>query len=375
MHENCFIPLADLNAQYLSLQQEIDTAIRCVIADSAFVSGPYVKKFESEFAAYCGADHCVGVGNGTDALFAALKGLGVGDGDEVLVPAMTFVATAEAVTMAGAKPVFVDIDPTTKTLSAEDLSQKVSAASRAIIPVHLYGQPANMEALEYVAQKHNLFVVQDAAQAHGATVHGRSLSSFGDCACYSFYPGKNLGAYGDGGAVVTNSSELADYIRRFANHGRSGKYDHAFEGVNSRLDGLQAAILSVKLKYLKEWTRQRRFLAGIYNQQLAGIENLTLPNSSDWAEHVYHLYVVQCKERDELQSYLKSRNISSGVHYPIALPFLDAYAACGHVVQDFPVAYKLQQRALSLPMYAELTEAQVVNVCSAIRSFFVSYSR
>ncbi|WP_027721797.1 DegT/DnrJ/EryC1/StrS family aminotransferase [Maridesulfovibrio zosterae] len=367
------IPFADLKKQYCTLQPEIDTAMKQVIEKSAFINGPFAAVFEEEFARFCSAKFCIGVGNGTDALFIALKGLGVGAGDEVLVPAMTFIATGEAVTMAGAKPIFVDVDPATGTMSVEDLRRKISPTSKAVITVHLYGHPADMNAIDPIAREKGLYVVQDAAQAHGATIDGRPLSKFGDCVCYSFYPGKNLGAYGDAGAVVTDNADLAEYIRKFANHGRNDKYDHQFEGVNSRLDGLQAAILSVKLKYLDQWTAQRRAIAAIYKRELTGLKGLILPKSHSWAGHVYHLYVVRCANRYSLQEFLSDNKIATGIHYPVALPFMEAYAYYRHVHTDFPVAYAMQESVFSLPMYPEMTEDQVMQVCRAIKTFCDKY--
>ena len=364
------IPFADLKTQYRSLQPEIDLAIKQVIEKCAFINGPYARKFEEEFAQFCAADFCVGVGNGTDALFIALKGLGVGPGDEVLVPAMTFIATAEAVTMAGAKPVFVDVDPENGTMDVADLHAKISPASKAAIPVHLYGHPADMEAIESLARENGLFIVQDAAQAHGVTIGGRPLSDFGDCACYSFYPGKNLGAYGDAGAIVTSDAVLAERMRKFANHGRKDKYDHQFEGVNSRMDGLQAAVLSVKLKHLKEWTTQRQAVAAIYDRELNGIDGLKLLKRRVWAGHVYHLYVVRCNDREALRDHLAENGVASGIHYPVAVPFMEAYESYGHTNEDFPAAYAMQESILSLPMYAELSEDDALRVCEVVREYF-----
>ncbi len=367
------IPFADLNAQYQSLQPEIDAAMKSVIMDCAFINGPYAHTFENEFAQFCAAKHCVGVGNGTDALFIALKGLGIGAGDEVLIPAMTFVATGEAVSMAGAKPVFVDVEMRTGTICINDLRQKITPASKAVIPVHLYGHPADLKTIEAIANENELHVIQDAAQAHAATIDGQPLSDFGDCACYSFYPGKNLGAYGDAGAIVTNNTKFADFMRKFANHGRTDKYDHQFEGVNSRMDGLQAAVLSVKLKHLTQWTEQRRNIAAIYNRELSGIAGLTLLTPHSWAGHVYHLYVVLCEQRHSLQDFLLENGIACGRHYPVSLPFLEAYSHYGHVPENFPVAHTLQNSILSLPMYAELTEKQAMQVCSVISDFYKKY--
>nr|WP_321513244.1 DegT/DnrJ/EryC1/StrS family aminotransferase [uncultured Pseudodesulfovibrio sp.] len=360
------IPLVDLTAQRRPIQSELDQAIQSVIRDNSFIQGSYAKAFEREFATFCQADFCVGVGNGTDALFLALRALGVGAGDEVLVPAMTFVATAEAVNMVGATPVFVDVEQGFCTMNTDELQHKVTSRTKAVIPVHLYGHPVDMTAIEVFAHEHGLFVVQDAAQSHGATVDGKPLAAFGDCCCYSFYPGKNLGAYGDAGGVVTHNAELAERIRKFANHGRTEKYGHDFPGVNSRLDGIQAAVLSVKLQYLDRWTEARRQVARWYDEGLSGAAGIVSPICRAGAGHVYHLYVIQCQDRDRLRKHLAEHGIASGIHYPTALPFLFAYAEFGHMPNDFPVAHALQDRVLSLPMYPELEEGQVARICDVI---------
>ena len=288
------IPLVDLKAQYERIKDEINAAIQEVIATSAFIGGPYVRAFEEAFAKFCGVKHCIGVGNGTDALFIALKSLGIGAGDEVITASNSFIATSEVITMTGAQVVFCDIDPKTYNIDVSQIEAKIAPQTKAIIPVHLYGQPADMDPLLELACRYGLKIVEDAAQAHGARYKGQMVGSLGDAACFSFYPGKNLGAYGDGGAIVTNDDELALKIRMFANHGRVDKYDHKIEGMNSRLDGLQAAILSVKLKYLEEWTEARRQLAYLYNNLLADSEIVT-PVEIENARSVYHLYVVRLR--------------------------------------------------------------------------------
>jgi dTDP-4-amino-4,6-dideoxygalactose transaminase len=353
------IPLVDLRAQYESIKEEIDGAVSAVIRESAFIGGPFVKEFERAFADYCGVNHCVGVANGTDALFIALRTLGVGRGDEVITAANSFVATSEAVTMTGAQVVFVDIDPKTYNIDVRQIDEKITSKTRAIVPVHLYGQPAAMDPIRQLARKYGLYVVGDAAQAHGAWYRGRPISETADITCYSFYPGKNLGAYGDAGALVTDNETWAARARMFANHGRSKKYDHDFEGVNSRLDGLQAAILSVKLRHLEEWTDRRRRLAYRLNEELKDLE-LGTPTEIEGVRAVYHLYVIRVPEgrRDRLQEHLRVHGISTGVHYPIALPCLKAYRHLGHRDTDFPEAIKASQEILSLPMFAELTEEQ-----------------
>jgi dTDP-4-amino-4,6-dideoxygalactose transaminase len=361
------VPFADLGLQYRAIKPEMDAAIAKVIQSSAFVGGDAVKGFEQAFAAYLGTGHCVGCGNGTDAIELALKGLGIGSGDEVITVANSFIASSEAITNTGAKVVFVDCDPATYCLDVTRLEAALSPRTKAILPVHLYGRPAPMPAIMAFARTHGLKVVEDCAQAHGATLDGRMVGTFGDAGCFSFYPGKNLGAYGDAGAVVTADSDLAQRVRMWANHGRISKYDHEFEGVNSRLDGLQAAILSVKLGHLPAWTEGRRRAAALYAQGLAG-SGLDLPGDPVGGTHVHHLYVVRVTGRERIQKALAESEISTGVHYPVALPNLTAYRYLGHGPQDFPVASRYQDEVLSLPMFPEITEEQVAWVCERLRA-------
>jgi dTDP-4-amino-4,6-dideoxygalactose transaminase len=364
------IPLVDLKSQYNSIKAEIDNVVSEVISQSAFIGGPYVKSLESAFAEYCGVRHCIGVGNGTDAIFIALKALGIGNGDEVITVANSFIATSEAITQTGARVVFVDIDPKTYNIDTNKIAEKITSRTKAIIPVHLYGQPVDMDPILALAKKHNLKIVEDCAQAHGSVYKGRTIGSIGDMACFSFYPGKNLGAYGDAGAIVTNNDELAQKARMFANHGRIDKYDHEIEGVNSRLDGLQAAILGVKLKYLEGWSELRRKNAYLYNKYLKGTD-LATPTEIDNVKAVYHLYVVRVKKelRQRLQEHLRSKGISTGIHYPIALPNLKAYSYLNHNGNEFPEATKASEEILSLPIYPELTEQQIRYIADGIRNF------
>jgi dTDP-4-amino-4,6-dideoxygalactose transaminase len=364
------IPFVDLKAQYDSIKKDIDAAITAVIEQTAFIGGPFVKEFEEAFARYCGTQHCVGVANGTDALFIALRALGVGPGDEVITVANTFVATSEAIKMAVAQVVFVDCDPDTYNIDVTKIEAKITPKTKAIIPVHLYGQPADMDPIMTIARKHNLRIVGDAAQAHGALYKGTPIAALADITCYSFYPGKNLGAYGDGGALVTNNAEWAAAARMFANHGRTKKYDHDFEGVNSRLDGLQAAILSVKLRHLEAWTEGRRKNAYRYNVALKGI-GVATPKELDDVKAVYHLYVlrVPADRREKLQEALKAAGIDTGIHYPIALPYLNAYRHLGHTEADFPVAFRVSREIVSLPMFSELTSEQVDYVAKRVKEF------
>lgn len=373
------IPLVDLKAQYESIKQEIDAAISEVISKSAFIGGTFVESFEKAFAEYCNVKHCIGVGNGTDALFIALKVLGIGPGDEVIVPANSFIATSEAVTLTGAKVTFIDVDPKTYNMDPNKLEEFLRNRDSqhgtykrpsAVIPVHLYGHPADMDSIMEIARKYDLKVIEDCAQAHGAEYKGRKVGSMGDMACFSFFPGKNLGAYGDGGAIVTNDDGLGLKARMYANHGRITKYDHEMEGVNSRLDGLQAAILNVKLRHLPEWTEKRRNNAYLYNELLKQTELIT-PYEMEGVKAVYHLYVVRIQNglRDKLQEYLKSKGISTGIHYPIALPNLKAYLYLGHKENEFPESTKASREILSLPMYPELKEYHIHQIAHTIRDF------
>ena len=363
------IPLVDLKVQYHSIKHEIDQVVQDVIDNTAFINGMYVKEFEEAFACAIGVKHCIGVGNGTDALFLALKALEIGSGDEVITAANSFIATPEAITMTGAKVVFVDINPDTYNIDIAGTEAKITSRPKAIIPIHLYGQPADMAQILKMAEKHNIFVIEDAAQAHLAAYNGQIAGGIGNIGCFSFYPGKNLGAYGDAGAVVTNNDELAIKIRMLANHGRVGKYNHEFEGVNSRMDGIQGAVLSVKLRYLSSWTEKRRKAAAFYNELLKEKSNIVTPKEEEYAKHVYHLYVIRIKERDKLQKHLKEKGISTGVHYPIALPNLSAYKYLGHKPSDFPIASQYQDEILSLPMYPEIGADQIRYIADCIGSF------
>ena len=365
---NVNVPFVDLKTQYESIKPEIDAAISDVISQTAFVGGPFLASFEKAFANFCNVRNCIGVANGTDALYLAVRALGIGPGDEVITVANSFIATSEAITAAGAKVVFVDINPATYNIDVTKIEEKVTPKTKAIIPVHLYGQPADMDPILAIANKHNLKVIEDAAQAHGAEYKGRRIGSIGDAACFSFYPGKNLGAYGDGGAIVTNDDELDEKVRMIANHGRLDKYDHKLEGVNSRLDGLQAAILSVKLGHLPAWTEGRRRNAYMYNDYLKDV-SVVAPEEIKDVKAVYHLYIVRVKNgmRQKLQDYLASKGIATGIHYPIALPNLQAYAYMNHTQNDFPEATRVSQEIVSLPMYAELSEQQIRFVAQSIR--------
>ncbi len=363
------VPFVDLKAQYSSIKNDVDAAMAKVIQNTAFIGGDEVREFEKAFGQACNRNFCVGVGNGTDALFIAMMGLGIGSGDEVITAANSFIATSEAVTRTGAKVVFVDVQAETYTLDPQLVEKAVTPKTKAILPVHLYGRMADMNAILEIAGRHNLFVIEDAAQAHLCRYEDQVAGSMGDVACFSFYPGKNLGAYGDGGAMVTNDEDLAKRMRMFANHGRVSKYDHEFEGVNSRLDGLQVAVLRIKLGHLQEWNDRRYRNALLYKKYLEGVDGVVLPEIPAAGSHIFHLFVVRVKNRDELQSYLKEKGVATGVHYPIALPNLLAYRYLDHAPSDFPVSSRYQGEILSLPMYPELREEQIAYVAECIRSY------
>ena len=365
------IPFVDLTAQYQSIKKELDAAMQSVIDNTAFIGGAYAAKFEEEFATYLGVNHCIACANGTDSLEILLRVLGVGPGDEVIVPAISWISTSEAVSSLGGTPIFVDIDPTYYTLDIDQLEAAITTKTKVIIPVHLYGQPVDMPRLMKIANKHDIKVLEDCAQAHGATIDGQKIGTFGHCASFSFYPGKNLGAYGDAGGMVTNDAEIAKIARRISNHGQEGKHNHLMEGRNSRMDGLQAAVLSVKLPYLEQWTEARIANAQHYNQLLAD-SGLELPKVLENGRHVFHLYVIRSQERDALMERLKAQKIGTAIHYPTALPFLACYADRGYVAKDFPVAHQVTQEILSLPMFAELTKEQQAEVAACLRTLTIA---
>lgn len=368
------IPLVDLQIHHKNIKKEINEAFKKVLKSNSFILGNFVEEFEENFAKYCGAKYCIAVGNGTDALTIALKCIGIKPKDEVLVPANTFIATAEAVSLAGATPIFVDVNPDSFHIDLSKAEKKVTKKTKAIIPVHLFGQSVDMQRVTEFAKKYNLKIIQDCAQSHGAKFNGKYLVEYGDVCCYSFYPGKNLGALGDAGAIVTNNDELAKLCKMYRNHGRLNKYEHLFEGTNSRMDGIQGAILNVKLKYLDEWNSLRRKNAQIYNSLLQNISQISTPKELPLSDHVYHLYVIKTKERDQLMNFLNENQIATGIHYPIALPFLKAYQNYNFNPKDYQIAYKLQSEILSLPMYPELTESQIVYITKLIKKFFNFHS-
>ena len=360
------IPLVDLKAQYAAIKPEIDDAIARVIAKTQFIQGEEVRAFEREFAAFCKAKHCIGMASGTAAIHLALALAGVEPGDEVITTTMTFTASAEPIEYVGAKPVLLDIDPQTYNLDPRQLERAITPRTKAIMPVHLYGQPAAMDEILAIAKQHGLFVLEDAAQAHGAEYRGTRIGNLGHAAIFSFYPGKNLGAYGDAGAIVTNDDDFAARARMLADHGRTEKYTHTKIGFGYRLDSLQAAILRAKLPHLEAWNDARRAHVRRYNELLGGLD-LVLPYEPDYVRAVYHIYAVRVARRDEVAKQLKAKGVETGIHYPIPLHMQPAYAHLGHKEGDFPVAEELARTELSLPMYSELTDAQMQTVADALK--------
>ncbi len=365
------IPLVDLHAQYESIKPEIDAAIQRTIDQTAFILGPEAKKFEANFAEFCHVKHAIGLDSGTAALHLALLALGISQGDEVITTTHTFVATAEPVSLIGARPVFVDIDPRTYNLDPNRLEAAITPRTKAIIPVHLYGQPAELDAILEIAAAHHIPVIEDAAQAHGAEYRGRRIGSLGTMACFSFYPGKNLGAYGDAGALVTNDDELAHKVRMLRDHGRTTKYEHVISGYGYRLDGIQGAILDAKLNHLPEWNEKRRAHADYYTELLSNVDDsIVTPYEPSHLRAVYHLYVIRTRQRDAALEYLKAHEIEAGIHYPIPLHLQPVYKNLGYRPGDFPQAERAAQEILSLPLYPELTHAQMERVVETLREFY-----
>ncbi len=361
------VPFIDLKAHHAPLRAEFDQAIGQVIDSSAFAGGPIVAQFENEFAAFCGSRHAIGVGNGTDALWLVLLACGIGPGDEVITVPNTFMATAEAITYTGATPIFLDIDERTYTMDPGLLEQARTPRTKAVIPVHLFGQVADMDQILSFGRKHGLYVIEDAAQAHGAEYKGRKAGSLGDAGCFSFYPGKNLGAFGEAGAVVTNDDKLQEKIRILRDHGQTRKYHHTLVGWNCRMDGIQAAVLRVKLRNLQRDNILRHERAGQYNRALAEIAEIATPFEADYSQHVYHIYAIRVQERDEVMRFLAAREIECGIHYPIPIHLQDAYRSLGYGRQSFPVAEQIAGELISLPMFPELTIEQVEFVTACVR--------
>ncbi len=362
------IPFVDLKAQYHSIKPEIDAAVVRVFESSQFVLGGEVATFEKEFAAYCGSDNAMGVNSGTSALHLAMLAAGVGPGDEVITVPFTFVATVAAICYTGAKPVLVDINPRSFTMDPEKLEAAITKKTKAIIPVHLYGQCADMDPILEIAKKHGLVVIEDAAQAHGAEYKGRKAGSIGDMGCFSFYPGKNLGAYGEGGMVTTSNPDYTRTIRMLRDWGAEKKYQHVLKGYNYRLEGVQGAILSVKLKYLEKWSNDRLAHAKLYNQLLAGSKVQT-PEIMDYGKPVFHVYAVRTTAREDLMAYLTKEGIQHGIHYPFPVHLLPAHSDLGHKPGDFPESEKAANQVLSLPMFPELSDEQIHTVAAAIQAW------
>jgi dTDP-4-amino-4,6-dideoxygalactose transaminase len=360
------IPFVDLHAQYQSIKPEIDASIAEVIAQSAYIRGPHVERFEKVWADAVGVKHCVSCANGTDALYIAMRGLGVKTGDQIITTAHSWISTSETITLAGARVVFCDTEADTFNINPALIESKITPATVGIIPVHLFGQPADMDAIMAIAAKHKLWVIEDCAQAHLARYKGKLVGTFGNVAAFSFYPGKNLGAYGDAGCAVTNDDRLAEFMATFARHG--GKGEHVMEGINSRLDGIQAAVLLAKLRHLKNWTEARRAVAARYNKLLTGVPGLVIPKVGPNRDHVYHLYVIKSNQRDVLRKHLAGADIATVLNYPKALPFYPAYAYLKHSPADFPAAYSNQSAILSLPIYPEMTDEMVEYVAGHIKS-------
>jgi dTDP-4-amino-4,6-dideoxygalactose transaminase len=360
------VPFLDLQAQHRSIRTELEAAIGEVLDSCAFAGGPFVERFEKEWAAFCGVRQAIGVGNGTDALWLILQALGVKAGDEVITVPNTFIATAEAISLCGAQPVFVDVDPVTYTMDPKLLGAAITTRTRAIIPVHLFGQTADMDPILEVARRRSIPVVEDACQAHGAEYKGRKAGSMGVAAAFSFYPGKNLGACGEAGAIVTNDDELARKARIIRDHGQSRKYIHAIVGWNARMDGIQAAVLSVKLRHVQDWNDRRRRNALVYTELLMGVEGAVPPVEAPYGRHVYHVYAVRVPNRDDVLSALKEKGISCAVHYPIPIHLQDAYGGLGLGKGSFPCAESGAGEFLSLPMFPELTRDAISFICESL---------
>ena len=361
------VPYLDLKAQYLAHREEFDTAIQKVIDKTAFAGGPFVQKFEEEFASYCQTKHAIGVSSGTSALWIALLAMGVGPGDEVITTPNTFIATAEAISFAGATPVFVDIDEQTYNINPAAIEAAITPKTKVIIPVHLFGQMADMGPIMNIAKKHNLLVIEDASQAHGAYYNGRRAGSIGDVGCFSFYPGKNLGAFGEAGGIVTNHSELAAKMRMIRDHGQSKKYHHRIVGWNGRMDGIQGAVLSVKLKYIDKWNELRRQHAHQYDNLLMTMPNVITPYVASYGTPVYHIYPVRVTNRDEVLASMGKLGVRCGIHYPVPLHMQEAYADLDYKEGDFPISERCSAEYLSLPMFPELTPSQLLHVASSLK--------
>lgn len=366
------VPFVDLSLQTKEIEKTVREQFDLLLQANHFIGGIQVDEFEKDFAGLLGVEHCVSVGSGTAALEVGLKMLGVGPGDEVITASNSWISSSEAISMVGAKPVFADVEADYYCFDVADVERKITARTKAIIPVHLYGQMADMERLLAVADKHNLLVLEDSAQAHFSSLNGKMAGTWGNAAAFSFYPSKNLGAFGDAGALVTNDSDLAKRLRMFANHGGLRKNEHLIEGTNSRLDTIQAIVLHAKLQFIKNWNARRIEAAEYYSELLSDIDQVRTPIVRPNCEHTFHLYVIQAENRDELKDHLATKGVSCALHYPTILPLLPAYNSNGFSEQDFPVASGLQQRILSLPMFPHISQEQIAYVVECIRSFYTN---
>jgi dTDP-4-amino-4,6-dideoxygalactose transaminase len=369
------VPFLDLKIQYKSIKNEIDPAIQNILDNTAFVLGKAVSDFETEFAKMHSLKHCVGVSSGTDGNHLALWALGIKSGDEVIIPANTFIATAWGATLCGAKPVFVDCESDSYNIDPQKIEAAITTNTKAVVAVHLYGQPADLDPIREITKKYNIYLVEDCAQAHAAQYKGAKIGGLSETASFSFYPGKNLGAYGEGGAVTTNSDEVARKVKMLRDHGAVQKYNHETLGHNYRMEGIQGAVLGVKLKHLENWTNGRRRVAAKYNEYLSDLSSITLPKEMPYAKHVYHLFVIQVNnggkiKRDELSKFLNDKGIATGLHYPIPLHLQPCFSELGYKKGKFPETEKLAENGLSLPMYPELSDAQIEYVCDSIKHFF-----
>ncbi len=364
------IPFVDLKQQYLSIKTEIDEAILSAISNANFIGGELVNNFEKNFSKSYGIKHCIGVANGTDSLYIIMKMLGIGVGDEVITVANSWISSSETITQTGAKVIFVDIEPDYYTMDTEDLKRKITKKTKAIIPVHIYGQMCDIYNISKIAKEHNLYLIEDCAQSHFSKYDGIYAGHFGDAASFSFYPGKNLGAYGDAGCIISNIDELAIKCRMYSHHGSLKKHDHKIEGINSRLDSIQAAILDIKLKYIHDWTKKRQQIAKYYSDQLESISEIIIPKIRNNSEHTFHVYAVQAENRDALKEYLENNGINVAIHYPKPLPFLEAYKYLNHVNSDFPNTSKISNKLLSLPIFPEITLDQQDYVIKEIHKFY-----
>jgi dTDP-4-amino-4,6-dideoxygalactose transaminase len=364
------VPYLDLHSQYLSIKNEIDNSIKEIIKNSSFILGDAVSEFETEFASKCNVNHCISTANGTDSIYIILKSLGIGLGDEVITVANSWISSSETISQTGAKPVFVDIDPDYYSINENLIKEKITKKTKAIIIVHLQGQMCNMKEILKIVESNNIFLIEDCAQSHFSEFNNKKAGTFGIAGSFSFYPGKNLGAFGDAGAIISNDNEFAKKCKMFARHGALVKHEHVIEGINSRMDGIQANVLNVKLKYILKWTDERIKVAEFYSENLKSVSQISLPRIRKNTKHSFHLYVIRVKKRKELIEFLKKHGIQTAIHYPTPLPFLKAYNYLNYKKEDFPVSHDYQNKILSLPIYPELSLNKINFVCEKIKEFY-----